>query len=402
MSDAGNMMNNPKQRNMFIVTGAVAFLAIAVGVWYAGTGSSTPVSGQGGVQVSEVPNVKGAHGVSDSQRYNNMVQESNMKGAETAMKNNTTSLPTPTNTNAFNTESPIDAIDRERRLQREKEEKERVEKEAELAKAPQSVPLPQQPVIPQVQVAQKPEKKYSSQEDYMLLMTLNGMAKSKASKAEVDFAGEKQARSQQSLASAGSSAQSQQAAQPKALPDFKAGTMFNAVLETGINSDEPSPVLAKIVSGDLKGTRLIGKMTTSGEKVIVEFSTASVPGQPSSVRLNAVAVDPGTSRTGLATDVDRHYFLKYGVLLASAFLGGYADALARQNTVVTTSPLGGATTSYGELSTSDINKQAIGSVGKELANQTRQDLAGKKPTITVDAGIAIGVLLMDDLFLAKK
>ena len=59
--------------------------------------------------------------------------------------------------------------------------------------------------------------------------------------------------------------------------------------------------------------------------------------------------------------------------------------------------MGGATIVQGELTSKDITKQAIGNVGKELAESTRQENQNLKPTITVDQGIAIGILLMDDL-----
>lgn len=406
VNNVGAMLNNPKQRNIYLAGAGLAILTIIVGGFYATRSKNS--QGPAGAQVGLVPQVNAVPGTSNSVRYNEMVNQSNVQEAEKALKEDKTFVATPVNTNSTTTENPFDALDKQIKAQREKEAPEQAirEQEETQAKAPEPVqpvapvvqPQPVQQVV--VQHAASP-KKYGSDEDYMLISTLSGSWNIKASKAESDFAGSKGGASlgnaQQVMQQNQVGQQVQQQAQKGRLI-AKAGTIYNAVLETGINSDEPSPVLAKIVGGELKGTRLIGRMTTSGEKVVVEFGTASVPNMPSSIRLNSVAVDPATSRTGLATDVDRHTFLRYGVLLGAAFLGGYADAIAQQNTTSTVTPQGSVVTTKGTIDNKQINQQAIGSVGKELANQTRTTVQTLKPTITVDAGTAIGILIMEDLY----
>src|SRR5690606_31264355 len=54
--------------------------------------------------------------------------------------------------------------------------------------------------------------------------------------------------------------------------NIKAGTVMFAVLETGINSDEVSPILATIVSGPLKGAKLLGQFARTDKKVLINFS----------------------------------------------------------------------------------------------------------------------------------
>ncbi len=44
-------------------------------------------------------------------------------------------------------------------------------------------------------------------------------------------------------------------------PMIKAGTIMFAVLDTAVNSDEPGPILATMVSGKYKGAKLIGRLT---------------------------------------------------------------------------------------------------------------------------------------------
>ena len=86
-------------------------------------------------------------------------------------------------------------------------------------------------------------------------------------------------------------------------------------------------------------------------------------------------------------------------MFAAAFLGGYADAISHQNTTTIVDPSGGATVVQGQLSSKDINKQALGSVGKAIATSTQKETENLKPTITVNSGIAMGILLMDDLII---
>lgn len=63
-----------------------------------------------------------------------------------------------------------------------------------------------------------------------------------------------------------------------------------AVLTTDVNSDEPGPVLAKIVSGTFQGGTLIGSLSNQGEKVLLTFNTLSMPGIPRSISINSGSV----------------------------------------------------------------------------------------------------------------
>lgn len=394
-----NIMANPKQRNIYIATAAIGVLAIVVGAIYA-TSPSSGGQPKAEVSVAAAPQIQSVPGTSTSPHYNDMVKESNKVEAENALKQDKTFVAPPVNDN-LNTESPLDLLDKQRKAQKEAEEKAAMEEKAqEPEKKPEPVveaPPAPPPPAPQPQVA-KQTKKWGSDEDYMLLATLSNSWKAKDAAPEFNYAGQKMPNNQTAQGASGQGSQggSSPSLNKGALLG-KAGTVYHAVLETGINSDEPSPVLAKIVSGDLKGSRLIGNMVTSGKKVVVEFNTLSMPSMGNSIKIKAVAVDPANARTGLASDVDNHYFLKYGVLLASTFLGGYADAVAQQNTT-TQATNGVVVTTRSNFSNSQLATQGLGSVGKELANETRQQVQGLKPTITVNSGIAIGVLLMDDLY----
>lgn len=179
---------------------------------------------------------------------------------------------------------------------------------------------------------------------------------------------------------------------------IKASTILHAVLITAINSDEPGPILAEIVTGDLKGSRLIGNFTKAGsnEKMVLKFTNISSPMFKSTMAIDAYAIDPETARTAIATDVDHHYFAKYGMMLASSFVKAYADAVKSSNTTTTTSVLGSVTeTPKGEFSQKDKMIQAIGGVGEAVAKDVEKNNQ-VQPTITIDSGTTVGLLIMKD------
>ena len=106
------------------------------------------------------------------------------------------------------------------------------------------------------------------------------------------------------------------------------GTIMYAVLENGINSDETSPVLANIISGPLKGARVIASSgaTLTGfddEQVSLKFTNIVLPGQEKSQAINAVAVDENTARAALNGNVNEHFWRRYGSMMAASFVSGF-------------------------------------------------------------------------------
>jgi intracellular multiplication protein IcmE len=392
INNMGKMMNNPKQRNMYFMIAGVVVVTVIAGFWFAtrNHANNTP---EAGAQVAAVPSINVVPGASTNPDYNKKVAQNNDVQAQKALNNNNTYVPTVTNTSGMSDSSPLDQIDKEK----DKHNQVKVDVPASAPVVVASAPVVT--VAPPVVQAPAPvvKKAKYSQDDYILIATLANSWKTKEPSSEFDFTKNKGNGSAQEATQTASAATASSSTVASAPPLAKAGTIFNAVLETAINSDEPSPVLAKIVSGPLKGTRLIGSIQTEGEKVVVQFTTASLPNYANSVKLNAVAVDPDSTRTALASDVDHHYIEKYGLLLASSFLSGYSTAIARENTTTSVGPLGNVTVSQGELTSSQINKQALGNVGTQLANTAQQNIQNVKPTITVVGGSAVGILLMEDL-----
>lgn len=403
-----SVLSDPKQRMMYLTFGAVAVVSIVGGLYVVNSPEDNVQPA--GASVSSIPRVESIPASSTSVDYNEKVQLENQQKAEKALNNNSSFVPTLTANNPIADISPIDFAAQEReRIKRLQEEK--IQEPAPVVVPPAPKPAPVAP--PPAPVVTKPapppappvDKKKYSYEDAVIISALIEAGKSKASNSEFNYVGGGSASGyapRQNVASIPNLGMNTPNMGKddilKAAPLYKAGDVLHAILETSVNSDEPSPVMAKIVSGDLKGTRLIGSIQVVGKKVVLEFKKANIPGESRSITISAVAVDPSTSRTALATDVDNHYLARYGLLIASTFLSGWSQAIAQNNMTTTYGPLGNVTQIPKDgLDSRDINKQAFGQVGTELANTARSNIQDFKPTIKVDGGIAIGILLMDDL-----
>lgn len=177
----------------------------------------------------------------------------------------------------------------------------------------------------------------------------------------------------------------------------RAGTVVPSILVTPINSDAPGPVVADIVSGPLAGARVLGSYQANDQQLVVRFDKLSMPGHPQTYAIDAFAVGTDMS-SGLATDVNNHYFRRFGLTAAAAFIQGYGRAVGRQNTTVTNGPFGSVVT-QGELDSGQIKSAALGDVGTALGQQIARE-ANIKPTIRAEGqdgrGLPIGLLFMND------
>jgi intracellular multiplication protein IcmE len=166
-----------------------------------------------------------------------------------------------------------------------------------------------------------------------------------------------------------------------------------------INSDEPGPVLAKIVDGGIfEGAQLIGGFETNKESVTLTFSTLTMGNTVYDI--GAVAVDLSDSGTTLADDVDKHIVERYGSLALASFVEGYANALT--STTVIVAGDGATTTATGSAPDSDDQlKIALGTVGATFVPVLQENF-DRPTTIKVSGGRAIGVLFLKPFNLNKN
>ncbi|MGL5741187.1 MAG: type IVB secretion system protein DotG/IcmE [Legionella sp.] len=183
---------------------------------------------------------------------------------------------------------------------------------------------------------------------------------------------------------------------------IKMGDVLFAVIDTSVNSDEPGPILATIVSGQLKGAKLIGSFNVpaNANKMVITFNNMSIPGAPKTISITAYAIDSNTARTALSSRTDHHYLMRYGSLFASSFLEGFGNAFQSANTTVTIGGTGGGNnvTIANGFGRSTLENAVIGlaTVGKTWGQQA-QLLFNTPTTVEVFAGTPVGVLFTQDI-----
>lgn len=179
-------------------------------------------------------------------------------------------------------------------------------------------------------------------------------------------------------------------------PAVKAGTIMYAILLTSVNSDEPGPVLAKIVQGKFKGGRLLGTLSNQGQKVLLSFNTLTLPKVSGSIPINTVAIDENTARTALSSTTNNHYWLRYGTLFASAFIQGYGQSFLNYG-----NPYAGAVVINPTNQSIDLSPRqrifvGLGQVGEQYASALRS-IFNTPPTVKVFSGTPMGILFLSDL-----
>jgi intracellular multiplication protein IcmE len=180
---------------------------------------------------------------------------------------------------------------------------------------------------------------------------------------------------------------------------LKAGTVMFGILTIGINTDETSPIMAKIISGSLNGSTLMGSFTRENNKVMLKFNRLNMPDQKNTISIDTVAIDPSTARTVVSGHVNNHYLIRYGALMASSFLGSLGQALSNANSFCF-----GPTFCVQQTSGFSTSQQiliGLGGVGTKLGTEvaTKENTT---PTVTIPAGTSIGILLMSDFTMPKS
>ncbi|WP_151193875.1 DotG/IcmE/VirB10 family protein [Cysteiniphilum sp. JM-1] len=184
---------------------------------------------------------------------------------------------------------------------------------------------------------------------------------------------------------------------------LKAGDILFAVLQSQLDSDQPNtPVLAKVVEGKLKGTKLLGNFAREDDKLVVKFSQLSSKDFAHSIAITAYAVDAETAQSALASSVNHHYFERYGSLFAAAFLQGFGNYFSQSGMQTTTicpaGSIGPCTTTTGR--TNESMQYGLyagaGQVGSAFSGALEKEFS-RPPTVKLDKGAGIGVLVMADI-----
>jgi len=176
----------------------------------------------------------------------------------------------------------------------------------------------------------------------------------------------------------------------------KPGDMLYAVVETGVNSDVPSAVMATVAQGKYKGARLLGKFQRFEERLVLAFTRVVLP-TGEDLQLEAYAVDPSTSEASVATSVDTHFFSRWGGVIAAAFLDGLGTAKRYSGAQSATygNVAAGATDQmlWNTYSPEDQAWIAAGKVGEKTSRIFERNFE-RAPTVHLEQGTPIGVLVL--------
>lgn len=187
-------------------------------------------------------------------------------------------------------------------------------------------------------------------------------------------------------------------------PIIHQGSVIPAVLITELNSDLPGQLTAMVtmdiydtIRGDAmlipKGSKLVGSynnsLTAGQERVMAAFTRIIRP-DGSSIDLRAMQAADGMGQSGLADEVDNHFFKMFSTSFLVAGLAYLFESNNQPDTVVVT---GGGTTG-----------QALGSeAGRVLVDVSRTVLDRYKvipPTIHIRKGHVFNVIVNRDMAIA--
>lgn len=178
--------------------------------------------------------------------------------------------------------------------------------------------------------------------------------------------------------------------------DIKPGDLLYAVVDTGVDSDVPSAVMATVASGKYKDSRLLGSFQRHDERLVLAFNRVVLP-SGDTAQIDAYAVDPSTSEASVATSVDTHFFSRWGGLIASAFLEGLGTAKQYSGAQSTIYGNSGNTTDQMVWNTYSLEDQAWIAAGKvgEKAGKIFEKGFDRPPTVYLESGTSIGVLVLN-------
>lgn len=382
--------NNPLVKIGVILAG-LAFLIGGI-ILFGGKGDDLPQSRvTGSAQLTEAP---GSSEITATMR--NAIEEENTRRIEEAVRQNDSAIPMPveppkgTLDLQFEEPEEEDPLERWRRMQEDRIRQQQVTTQNATPDAPAPAPVDTRtPAINALASAM------SSQMDGVLgaqkirgpvIQNITGMSYLEALAAK----------EQEQMAAA--LAAQQATTGNTAIDDLNiilpAGTIEYAQTLIESNTDAPGPVLAEIVTGPLKGARIIGTFAETYNYLTLNFNTIVLDGVDYAA--NGIALDPNTTLPGVVTEIDRRYFTRVVLPTAAAFVTGLTSAIANSGTTTVTIS-GDSVTETNSTSNRDNDEEvALGleEAGNEIEDILDEVVSQTQPMLRVAAGTPIGILFI--------
>jgi len=382
----GFMKDNPLAK-VGIIAGAIVVI-FGVIIMFGGDKAQVDESYMG-----QAPDITAPPGTeAASQEYIDAIQEVNERDVEIAEATGTSALPTPIEPPVGVLTVPEQEVDAEDPLQRWRRlQEERLQRELQQAQTIEPTELPDD-AARQEQLQQLAESMSAQMQalldskenkvSYLSITSLEDLQKKLAEQGGVNGA------------SADGGAFDDGELETEIIQEvlLPAGEIEYAQLLIEANSDVPGPVLAQIMSGPLKGARLIGEFETQDDFLTLRFGTLTL--NEETLTVDAVAIDPTTTLPGLATEVNHRYFSRIMLPAAAAFVTGFAEAIAESGR--TTVTIQGETVAEETDAASNDQEVASGmtEAGEALQEIIDEEVDKIEPLIRVAPGTPMGILFI--------
>ncbi len=168
------------------------------------------------------------------------------------------------------------------------------------------------------------------------------------------------------------------------------------------NSDIPSVILAQMVSGPLKGYKLLGSFNLEEDikMLTVDFNIA-INEDGKQYKIKAIMLDPDTSLAAKASDVNNRYLRRIVIPAAAKFITGFADAVAEsgRTSISVAGGSGGAAVSEEVAAPSKDQEVATGVADMAQDIGEFLDEYGDVPMqVILKAGTPIGIFFTGTVF----
>jgi len=173
-----------------------------------------------------------------------------------------------------------------------------------------------------------------------------------------------------------------------------AGEIAYGQLLLEANSDVPGPVLAQIAGGPLNGARVLGSFNVAGSRLTLEFNTIVIDGI--SQGIEAIAIDPGTTLPGLATDFNPRILKRVVLPAAAAFIEGAAQAISDsgRTTLTITGDSATSVTENDNVDTEEEIASGIEEAAEEIGELLDEEADNTRPLVKIRSGTPIGLLFL--------
>ena len=182
-------------------------------------------------------------------------------------------------------------------------------------------------------------------------------------------------------------------------PFIKAGARAYISIDTAINTDEPSPVLGKVLTGPARGWVIFGKSVHNPDDTVsITFDRLVLP-SGKSAPIEAMALDPESGRTSVVGSVNHKIFDRFILPAIAGGAAAYGQLMGQAGMMVMSSPMTGTMTSTNNISSSQITDAAIGAGVGSLANNLNAIAAKEQPSVSTPKNLGLEIVFMKEFVL---